>query len=495
MSDASETDVAAASAPIHLLVIEDEEAHVELLRRAYEDARRAVELEVVPTLEDARRAMERRTPDAVVADFVLPDGRGLDLLPVAAARGCPVVLMTSQGDENVAVEALRGGAFDYVVKTPRALAAMPRTVDRALREHALLLAHRRAVEASQRSEERLRATLVSLGEVVFGLDEHAVIRDLHVPDELRGVFPEVAVGEPLEALLPASVARTLEESLAASGAGIVEHSFAHAAHEFRARVCPRLDGGWTVALRDETARRAAERARERLETELRHVQRLETLGTLAGGVAHDFNNLLVPVMMGVDLGCEAVPEGSRARAALDNARTAAERARGLVQRLLSFSRSAEAHERRRVTLAQVVREALPVLRVSLGGRELKLDLEDGPEVVIDVGQIEQVVLNLVMNAHQALGERSGPIELRVRVTEAEDTKWAELAVRDRGEGIAPEVLERIFDPFFTTKGPGHGTGLGLTVVNGIVQAHGGTVHARSAPGEGTELAVRLPPAE
>ena len=480
--------------PLRLLVVEDEDAHAELLRRGYESAARSVEIEIVASLAEARAALERSTPDVIVADFVLPDGRSLDLLPFAAARGCPVVLMTSQGDEGVAVEALRGGAFDYVVKTPRALASMPHTVDRALRENALLVAHRCAVEQSRRSEERLRATLISLGEVVFGIDEAGFLRDLHVPGELRALFEGAAVGAPLDALVPPPIAETLRASLQRAGSDIVEHAFELSGHCFRARICPRLDGGWTVALRDETARRAAERARERLETELRHVQRLETLGTLAGGVAHDFNNLLVPVMLGLDLARRELPETSRARGMLDDAHLAADRARELVQRLLSFSRTAEAHERHRVSLAKVVRDALPVLKVSVAGRELVLELDEVLEVFVDVGQIQQVVLNLVMNAHQALGERAGPVRVAVRLTDdvGLEGDWVELAVQDHGRGIPPEVLERMFEPFFTTKGPTQGTGLGLTVVHGIVQAHGGFVRARSDAERGTELAVRLP---
>jgi signal transduction histidine kinase/FixJ family two-component response regulator len=486
---------------MRLLVVEDDEAHVELLRRAYEDAGRPVRFDVVPSFEGARLALERDQHDAVVADFVLPDGCGLDLLPFAAARGCPVVLMTSQGDERIAVEALRGGAFDYVVKTPRALATMPLTVERALREHALLVAHRRAEDASRRSEERLRATLASLGEVVVGLDDGGSIRDLHVPVELAEVFPDASADGPLETLVPEPIASALRSAIARAGADIVEHPFEHRGHAFRARICPRSDGGCTIALRDETARRRAERARERLELELRHVQRLQTLGTLAGGVAHDFNNLLLPVMLALDLALNEVPPDSEVRGSLDGALVAATRARELVRRLLTFSRSAEVHERRAVSLATVVREGLTVVRASLGEtRRLNVMLdEQAAEVLADASQIQQVVLNLVMNAHQALGDDASAIDVTVAASappstarrHLDDGPWVKLVVRDRGEGIPPDVLDRIFEPFFTTKAPGHGTGLGLTVVHGIVQAHGGVLKVQSS-GEGTSFEVFLP---
>src|SRR5690606_27130353 len=156
----------------------------------------------------------------------------------ASARGCPLVLMTSHGDESVAVEAMRKGAFDYVVKTPATLEAMPRTVDRALREHALVVSHRRAEEARRTSEERLRATLASLGDLVVGLDATGRVRDLHIPASLAPFFGAARVGGPLSELVPPGVEVAIRDAASDAIADdvIVERTVTLAERSFRARV-------------------------------------------------------------------------------------------------------------------------------------------------------------------------------------------------------------------------------------------------------------------
>lgn len=486
-----------------LLVVEDDEAHVELLRRAYENAGREVVLSVVKTCAAARAALELARPDAILADFILPDGRGIDLLPLASARGCPLVLMTSQGDESVAVEAIRGGALDYVVKTPASLGAMPRTVDRALREHALIVAQRHAEEARRESEERLRATLTSLGDVVIGLDRSGRLRDLHVPAALAPIIGDARVGEPLAKLRLGPVADVLhkatEEAIARDG--IVERTVELGDRTFRARVSPRADGGVTLTMRDETERRRAELERERLESELHQMQRLETLGTLAGGIAHDFNNLLVPMLVGAELALQEIPGDAPVRSAVEQVVAAAIQARELVRRLLTFSRSNENASHVPLRIALAVEDALQLARAMIPATthlEVSLDRTTGL-VLADSTQLHQVVVNLVLNAHQALPAEGGHITIRLEPAESVETMpelppglHARLIVEDDGSGMEPSVQARIFEPFFTTKAPGSGTGLGLSVVHGIVKSHGGALRVTSKPGLGTTFEIYLP---
>ena len=491
-----------------ILIVEDDDAHVELLRRAYESAGREVAFTVVATCAEARDALEAATPDAVLADFVLPDGRGLDLLPYASARGCPLVLMTSHGDESVAVEAMRGGALDYVVKTPASLDAMPRTLDRALREHALVVGHRRAEEARRTSEERLRATLASLGDLVVGLDAQGRVRDLHVPASLAPFFGAARVGELLSALVPEDVELAIREAASDAIADdtIVERSVSLRERTFRARVSPRADGGITLAMRDETERRRAELERERLEGELHQVQRLETIGTLAGGIAHDFNNLLVPVLVGAELALLEIPNDAPVRRAVEQIVTAAIQARELVRRLLTFSRSSESTARSPMQLAPLVEDALELVRAMVPATtrlQAALDPQAGL-VHGDSTQLNQVVVNVVLNAHQALPPEGGLVTITlapVTITSAglPDARpalsagsYARLVIEDEGHGMEPKVLERIFEPFFTTKPPGRGTGLGLSVVHGIVKSHRGALRVMSSEGAGTRFEIYLP---
>ncbi|MBX3248081.1 MAG: response regulator [Myxococcales bacterium] len=495
--------------PARLLVVEDDEAHVELLRRAWESAAHPVTFDVVRTRAEASERLANGAPDVILTDFILPDGSGLDLLPLATRAGCPLVLMTSQGDEAVAVEALRGGAADYIVKTPATLDAMPSTVSRVLREHTLMVSHARAEAALRASEERLRATLESLGDIVLGVDEKGIVRDAHVPEALAAIVGEPKVGGALDDLIPPSIVaevRRLSEAAAhATTHQTPELGFDRGDHSFVVRICPRRGGGATVLIRNDTARRIAERGREELEAQLRQTQRLETIGTLTGGIAHDFNNLLVPVLIGAELAQREIPEGSPARAAVDQMITASLQARELVRRLLMFSQHADS-AKVPVVLRRVVDDALQLARAAVPTTtEIDIQLDRSAGVVLaDSTQMHQVVLNLVLNAHQALPPEGGRVEVTLDAVTLEAQPsvpgasapppgmYARLVVRDHGQGMPPDVLERVFEPFFTTKAPGAGTGLGLSVVHGIVRSHGGMIRAKSAPGEGSTFEVLLP---
>jgi PAS domain S-box-containing protein len=247
-------------------------------------------------------------------------------------------------------------------------------------------------------------------------------------------------------------------------------------------------------------------ARKRLEAQVFHAQRLESLGTLAGGLAHDFNNLLTIISSCVQAALTQVSELHPAREMLADADVAASRGAELVRRLLTFSRREES-KRAIVKLEPPVAQALALLRTTVphGVRvETSFDA-DVPEVRADSTQIQQVVMNLVTNGLHAMADRGGVLEVRLqRVALEHDLRasptvlragtYARLVVADSGAGIEPVMLDRIFDPFFTTKGAGEGTGLGLAVVHGIVSSHEGGIVVRSTPGSGSVFEVYLPAA-
>ncbi|WP_127996256.1 PAS domain-containing protein [Piscinibacter defluvii] len=257
------------------------------------------------------------------------------------------------------------------------------------------------------------------------------------------------------------------------------------------------------SMEDITARKQAEAERERLEVQLRQAQKLEAIGTLAGGIAHDFNNILAAILGYGELAQKDAPAGSPLRRHLDAALAAALRAKSLVERILAFSRSGIS-ERVPVHVQSVVQEALDGIAATLPpGVALQRRLAAGDAGVLgDPTQIHQVVLNLCANAVQAM-RGQGRLEValesvalaapRVVATSTLPAgDYLRLQVRDSGEGIAPQVVERIFDPFFTTKEVGVGTGLGLSLVHGIVTDLGGGIGVESAPGAGTTMSVYLP---
>jgi signal transduction histidine kinase/ActR/RegA family two-component response regulator len=250
-------------------------------------------------------------------------------------------------------------------------------------------------------------------------------------------------------------------------------------------------------------RKHSERERLRLEAQLRQAQKLEAIGTLAGGIAHDFNNILGSILGYGELARSgAAPDSALARY-LDGVMSAGQRAKTLVERILAFSRSGMG-ERVPVHVQSVVTEALDLLIPSLPpGIDLTRMLEAGDTAVVgDATQIHQVVMNLCTNAMHAMPEGGAlavsltlrPLETAVTLTTGRlpPGEYVCLMVRDSGEGIDPEAATRIFDPFFTTKRVGVGTGLGLSLVHGIVIDLGGGIDVASAPGAGSTLKVWLP---
>jgi PAS domain S-box-containing protein len=256
-----------------------------------------------------------------------------------------------------------------------------------------------------------------------------------------------------------------------------------------------------TVFKDVTELRAAERREKEMQQHLLHSQKLESLGTLAGGIAHELNNTLVPVLALAKLTARRLPEHSRERSNLETILQASERARDLVGRILAFSRK-EAVTRREVDVAELARTALKLLRASMPSTiKLAERIVAVPPVMGDADQLLQVMINLVANAGQAIGNGFGTITIEVapaaRLPHEPDRSPGAgicLSVSDTGCGMDEATAARLFEPFFTTKAVGEGTGLGLSVVHGIVTQHGGTIAVESRVAEGTRFAVYLPAA-
>jgi PAS domain S-box-containing protein len=245
---------------------------------------------------------------------------------------------------------------------------------------------------------------------------------------------------------------------------------------------------------DITQRVVAEERERELERQLLHSQKLEALGTLAGGIAHDLNNTLVPIMALSKLTARRFDVGTPVRNNLDTIYEASERARDLVRRVLAFSRKEEP-ERQEANLAEIVREALKLMRATVP-TSIQLDAEIGDVSPIraDASQIHQVITNLVSNAAGAMTNGMGTITVSLNLAAAQKRAPSEicLSVSDTGCGMDEATLQRIFEPFFTTKAVGQGTGLGLSIVHGIVTSHGGRIDVKSVPGKGTRFDLYFP---
>ena len=258
-----------------------------------------------------------------------------------------------------------------------------------------------------------------------------------------------------------------------------------------------------AVVRDITDRRAAEAEHQRLEEQLSQASRMEAVGRLAGGVAHDFNNILTVILGTTELALLRLPAGDHMRRDLDEIRRSAQRAAALTAQLLSFSRK-QVIAPVPSDLNELVHGALAMLR-RLIGEDVDLVLEPAPSLttaLVDRTQIEQVLVNLVVNARDAM-PRGGRLVIstsRADLTQsdvrerssARPGRFVRLDVSDNGAGIPPELQEHVFEPFFTTKDFGHGTGLGLSTVYGIVRQSGGFIELNSAPGQGTCFSLYFP---
>ncbi|MDH3197478.1 MAG: ATP-binding protein [Candidatus Krumholzibacteria bacterium] len=264
--------------------------------------------------------------------------------------------------------------------------------------------------------------------------------------------------------------------------------------------------GLTGVATDITGRVRSEEAAADLSRQLFHAQKIETIGTLAGGIAHDFNNILAPIIGYTEMVLDGLPAGDPQREDLEQVFKAARRAKDLVEQILVFGRRGD-QQQRPVLANLVVREAATLLRSMLPTTiEMSISIDpDAGTILADASQIHQVVMNLCTNAAHAMLPEGGMLRVTLAREEVEEPlagararlepgPHVVLTVQDAGRGMDEATLTRIFEPFFTTKPPGEGTGLGLSVVHGIVTSHGGEIFVESTPGEGSSFRVYLPAA-
>jgi signal transduction histidine kinase len=244
--------------------------------------------------------------------------------------------------------------------------------------------------------------------------------------------------------------------------------------------------------------------RKRTETQLRQAQKMEAIGTLAGGIAHDFNNILFPIMGYTEMTLKNLPDDSRIRRNLEGVLKAATRAKDLVRQILAFSRHTDLKQKY-LMIQPIIKEALKLLRATLPATiEIREDInkECGP-VFASPTQIHQIMMNLCANAYHAMRETGGVLEVKLTdirlgpedipfYPAVSSGSYLKLSVSDTGHGMTKDIMEKIFDPYFTTKDTGEGTGLGLSVVHGIVRNHNGHITVYSEPGKGTVFHIYLP---
>ena len=260
----------------------------------------------------------------------------------------------------------------------------------------------------------------------------------------------------------------------------------------------------TVVSKDITERMRSEEEKERLQSQLQQSRKMEAIGRLAGGIAHDFNNILAIILMNAQLASNDVPDSNPISDFLNAIRKASISAKDMVHQLLAFSRKTE-EQSWPMDMAPIIKESVKMLRSIIPASiDFKQRIsDDSCSVMGDAAQVNQIVMNLVTNAADAMSEQGGVLEVTLENIVLQEEKtcfdwilspghYVRLTMKDTGEGIEPKIMDRIFEPYYTTKEAGKGTGMGLSVIHGIVKRHGGGILVESELGEGTVFEIYFP---
>ncbi|MEX2157623.1 MAG: response regulator [Gemmatimonadales bacterium] len=513
---------------LRVLLIEDSEPDAALLVRELERAGYEPSVTRVTSPAALEQALDRQPWDVVFSDFTLPGFRGSDALQIVRRRDpdVPFIFVSGTIGEERAVEAMKAGANDYILKdNPIRLIPVLR---RELRDAKMRQEHRQAERRLADSEARYRL-LFERNPFPLWVFDFDTLRFLEVNDaavQHYGYSRDEFLSMTIEAIRPPEDVAALREHLDAVKRGPSPSSMLHVelrddleglrSNHFKSGPWRhrKKDGSlivvelfrYTLTWRGRPAALVmAEDVTERRRTEeqLRQAQKMEAVGRLAGGIAHDFNNVLTAVFGYVDLLYEQAPEESSTREDLREIRKAAERAAGLTRQLLAFSRQ-QVMEPMVLSPNDLVQDLHKMLERLIGEDvELRLVLgQDVGNIRVDPSQVQQVLVNLVVNARDAMPS-GGRLVMETANAELSELyanshlsvvpgRYVMLAVSDTGVGMNAETQARLFEPFFTTKERGKGTGLGLSTTYGIVKQSGGYVWVYSEPGRGTTFKVYFP---
>ncbi len=526
-----------APSPLRVLHLEDDPLDVELVRDALEAEGQAVEITHVETRPAFEAALASNAWDVILADYTLPSFGAIDALAVRArlAADTPLVIVSGTVGEELAIDAMRAGASDYVLKDR--LGRLVPAMSRAVRERDDRRARIEAEEETARHAEALAASrhlLAAQGDilelVVDSMAEGVVVANAAGRLVLFNRAAEEILGRGLLDVGPESWSEAygcfhtdggrffaveelpLVRALAGERVEPVEMLIRNEGRPEGVRIevmaRPLGDGrvgarqGAVAVIRDVTEQLRHQKELLQAEAQLRQAQKMEGIGRLAGGIAHDFNNLLSGIIgfSELALGLEV---SEKARRYLEQIHGAGEKAAGLTRQLLAFGRKQRLAPRV-VSLNAILEDSIRLLE-RLIGEDIELVFDAGADLAsvrVDPHQLEQVILNLCVNARDAMPDGGRLlIETANELVEPDagserpglaPGRYVRLSVADTGVGMDAATLEQIFEPFFTTKAVGKGTGLGLATVHGIVKQSGGHLWVDSRPGEGTVFRIVFP---
>jgi PAS domain S-box-containing protein len=376
---------------------------------------------------------------------------------------------------------------------------------------------KQAEEAIRESEHRYFALVQESPDAIISLDKTGNFLSFNTAAERKSGFSaEEVIGKhfaKIGVLAKQSIPKALKEfALVATGAKrppfeltIMRKDKSYLFMEANPRLIKhKREKAWLqVTFRDITDRKLAEGEKKKLEAQLQQAQKIESIGTLAGGIAHDFNNILSSVIGFTELALEDTEEGTLQHTNLKEVLIAGNRAKDLVNQILTFARRSD-EEVKPTKFSTIAKETLKLIRSTIPASiEIKQNIDSDSLIMVNPTLVQQIFMNLFTNANHAMEDEGGVLEVNLADVKLDSAftrlhkglipgDYLKLSVSDTGTGISPNIIEFIFEPYFTTKGPGEGTGMGLAMVHGIVKGYGGEITVESKMGKGTVFTVYLP---
>ncbi len=495
-----------------VLIIEDERLDREIYKRYLQDSS-VFQFAFAESASAAAGIEVSRTwvPDCILLDFNLPDIDGLEVLPKLCGEDgrlpCAVIMLTAFGGEELAVNAMKSGAMDYLPKGQVAADVLPYTVANAIQRFQLQRRIDEQRSALERNARQYQTLLEAIPQMVWMADAAGCAEYANRQwCEYTGLSIEQAGHLGWDAILhPEDRDGTFtawEEARRAGSVFEIEHRLKRAADgSYRWHLVRAVPFGGTAGEITNWFGTCTEiENQKQAETVNLQKEKLQGIGQLAAGIAHDFNNLLMVILGGASYAMESLPSSHQAQMMLQNVVSASERAAELTAKMLAYAGEGNLYIEA-TDLNKLVRDTCESMRDSLPDT-IQLNIRPGrdlPHVTVDPRQMRQVIVDLVRNGVEAIREgvdgtilvRTGTLEVPEGAMPAVTPgKYVELEVLDTGCGMNEETQKKIFDPFFTTKFLGRG--LGLAAVHGFVRSSGGGVQVDSAPGQGAHFRLFLP---
>lgn len=488
--------------PLRVLIVEDSEDDMLLMLRELRRGGYTLDSVRVETSAQMKAALNQQRWDLVIADYTLPDFSAIEALKLVQAQqqDCPFIIVSGTITEETAVAAMKAGAHDYITKGN--LARLLPAIERELRETA---EHKLA---EQKIREQAALLDIASDAIMVRDLEHHIIYWNQGAERLYGWQAAEAIGQKVNELLRSdtgqvsNMMKTLFDQGEWQGELVkITKMGSEVIVEARWTLVRHAEGEPKSILSVETDITG----KKQLEAQFLRAQRLESLGTLAGGIAHDLNNILTPILVMPKILQLRQPQlDERSLELLKTIEESAQRGANMVKQILTFTRGTGG-ERIPLAVAPLLQEVIKVIEQTfpkaIAIRE-EIPSQSLSKVAADSTHLHQVLMNLCVNARDAM-PNGGVLTLSLEPyfidqtfvqsnLDAQVGHYVLITIADTGIGIPPEVRDRIFDPFFTTKAHGQGTGLGLSTVLGIVKSYGGFVEVWSEVGKGTQFKVYLP---